>query len=238
MSSLNPVKKVGKQITEVLTKRLGMTKQAANLRAAELIDSVGIPDAEQQLTRFPMHLSGGMRQRVAIAIAMACEPKLLIADEPTTALDVTIQAQMLDLIRELQQKLGTAVMLITHDLGVVAETCDRVIVMYAGRKIEEASVERIFANPLHPYTRGLLTSVPRLQAGLSSSAEETGDRISTGKLNEIPGIVPSLTEKTSGCSFAPRCLRVIDRCRIDVPVLEETVPEHFVACFDPDGSMP
>ncbi len=238
MTSLNPVLTIGYQIAETIRRHQDVSKADARLRAEQMLELVRIPEPQNRAREFPHQLSGGMRQRAMIAMALACDPQLLIADEPTTALDVTIQAQMLDLIRELQQKLGTAVMLITHDLGVVAETCDRVIVMYAGRKIEEASVERIFANPLHPYTRGLLTSVPRLQAGLSSSAEGTGDRISTEKLNEIPGIVPSLTEKTSGCSFAPRCLRVIDRCRIDVPVLEETVPEHFVACFDPDGSMP
>ena len=222
MSSLNPVKKVGKQITEVLTKRLGMTKQAANLRAAELIDSVGIPDAEQQLTRFPMHLSGGMRQRVAIAIAMACEPKLLIADEPTTALDVTIQAQILDLLREQQRERNMSVILITHNLGIVSGYTDDVAVMYAGRIAECCSTDELIAHPHMPYTEALMNSAPAL-----SDPPHT-------RLNAIPGLPPNLLDVPPGCRFHARCPYVQDKCKVDMPeLLVEDNSEHSFACWHP-----
>ena len=169
---------------------------------------------------YPHQLSGGMRQRAMIAMALACTPKVLIADEPTTALDVTIQAQVLDLILDLQQRLGTALILITHDLGVIAETAHRVIVMYAGRKVEETDVGRLFAEPLHPYTRGLLASVPRLGATAPGA-----------RLAEIPGVVPSLAGMPSGCAFAPRCPLADDRCRAEVPPFEERATDHRVACW-------
>ena len=222
MSSLNPVKKIGKQITEVLTKRLGMTKQAANLRAAELIDSVGIPDAEQQLTRFPMHLSGGMRQRVAIAIAMACEPKLLIADEPTTALDVTIQAQILDLLREQQRERNMSVILITHNLGIVSGYTDDVAVMYAGRIAERCSTDELIAHPRMPYTEALMNSAPAL-----SDPPHT-------RLNAIPGLPPNLLDVPPGCRFHARCPNVQDKCKVDMPeLLVEDNSEHSFACWHP-----
>ena len=222
MSSLNPVKKVGKQITEVLTKRLGMTKQAANLRAAELIDSVGIPDAEQQLTRFPMHLSGGMRQRVAIAIAMACEPKLLIADEPTTALDVTIQAQILNLLREQQRERNMSVILITHNLGIVSGYTDDVAVMYAGRIAECCSTDELIAHPHMPYTEALMNSAPAL-----SDPPHT-------RLNAIPGLPPNLLDVPPGCRFHARCPYVQDKCKVDMPeLLVEDNSEHSFACWHP-----
>ncbi|MDP7600783.1 MAG: ABC transporter ATP-binding protein, partial [Rhodospirillales bacterium] len=222
MSSLNPVKKIGKQITEVLTKRLGMTKQAANLRAAELIDSVGIPDAEQQLTRFPMHLSGGMRQRVAIAIAMACEPKLLIADEPTTALDVTIQAQILDLLREQQRERNMSVILITHNLGIVSGYTDDVAVMYAGRIAECCSTDELIAHPHMPYTEALMNSAPAL-----SDPPHT-------RLNAIPGLPPNLLDVPPGCRFHARCPYVQDKCKVDMPeLLVEDNSEHSFACWHP-----
>jgi peptide/nickel transport system ATP-binding protein len=181
---------------------------------------VRIPDAERRLDDYPHQFSGGMRQRVMIAMALACDPRLLIADEPTTALDVTIQAQILKLLIELKARTGAAVILITHDLGVVAETCQRVIVMYAGRKIEEAPVEALFAEPAHPYTRGLMAATPR------RGAEARGRRLA-----EIPGLVPSLREPIVGCAFAPRCPLAFDRCLAESPAFAEVAPGHGVACF-------
>ncbi len=198
MTSLNPVMTIGDQIAEVLLLHRGMTKQEAREKATEMLRIVRIPVPEQRVKEYPHQLSGGMRQRAMIAIALACNPKVLIADEPTTALDVTIQAQILDLILELQKTLGTAVILITHDLGVVAETAQRVIVMYAGRKVEEATVGDLFAQPLHPYTRGLMGSIPRLD--LMRGVDHVAER-----LQEIPGIVPALFDLPKGCAFAPRC---------------------------------
>jgi peptide/nickel transport system ATP-binding protein len=173
-------------------------------------------------------MSGGMRQRVMIAMALACDPKLLIADEPTTALDVTIQAQILDLMRELQAKTGAAILLITHDLGVVAEMAQRVVVMYAGRKVEEAPVGELFARPRHPYTRGLMNSMPRLGAGHGARR----------RLQEIPGMVPSLREPLAGCAFAARCAHAVESCRAGVPALESKAPGHAVACWEADRLPP
>lgn len=221
MTSLNPVMRVADQIIEALQLHTKGSADDYKRRALELLALVGIADPARRLREYPHQMSGGMRQRVMIAIALACNPKLLIADEPTTALDVTIQAQILSLITELKEKTGLAVLLITHDLGVVAETADRVMVMYAGRKIEEAPVAEIFSNPKHPYTKGLLRAVPRLGA--------TGDE-QRNRLHEIPGSVPSLSSRFHGCSFSSRCSEMTDLCeRID-PCLEAKAPVHFVAC--------
>ncbi len=228
MTSLNPVMTIGQQIAEVLLLHQGLSKAEAQAKAVEMLRLVKIPEPEQRVKEYPHQLSGGMRQRAMIAIALACNPKVLIADEPTTALDVTIQAQILDLIVELQRKLGTAVILITHDLGVVAETAQRVIVMYAGRKVEEASVEELFATPLHPYTRGLLNSIPRLDL-IRGAEDTTGER-----LQEIPGIVPALSALPKGCAFAPRCAHAKDKCRAEYPAYEEQRPGHWVACWYAD----
>ena len=225
MTSLNPVYTVGDQIVEAIMTHEGTSKKDAKRRAVELLREVGIPNALQRANDYPHQFSGGMRQRAMIAMALACKPKLLIADEPTTALDVTIQAQILDIILELQHKLGTAVILITHDLGVVAETAQRVIVMYAGRKVEEAPVDELFARPLHPYTRGLMTSIPRL--GLMRGETETGDE----RLREIPGMVPALSNLPDGCAFAPRCAFATDQCRKSFPPYEEKRPGHWAACW-------
>jgi peptide/nickel transport system ATP-binding protein len=184
-----------------------------------------IPEPEQRAKEYPHQLSGGMRQRAMIAMALACNPKVLIADEPTTALDVTIQAQILDIILDLQRKLGTAIILITHDLGVVAETAQRVIVMYAGRKVEEAPVDELFARPQHPYTHGLMASIPRLDL-MRGEAEGA-----SGRLQEIPGMVPALTNLPEGCVFAPRCAHAEDRCRQAYPDYEEKRPRHWAACW-------
>jgi peptide/nickel transport system ATP-binding protein len=228
MTSLNPVRSVGWQIAETLIEHRDMSQKEATEEAERLLRLVHIPDPKRRVAEYPHQFSGGMRQRVMIAMALACSPQLLIADEPTTALDVTIQAQILSLMRDLQQRLGTAVLLITHDLGVVAEMAQRVIVMYAGRKVEEASVAEIFAHPRHPYTVGLLNSVPRL----GSSLEGTGDL----RLAEIPGIVPSLKSKSPGCSFAPRCGKAQEICGTSVPLFEEKSKDHFAACHFSDRS--
>jgi peptide/nickel transport system ATP-binding protein len=222
MTSLNPVLTVGRQVGEVLRRHQGLSRQAARRRAAELLDLVGLPEPERRLGEYPHQLSGGLRQRVMIAIAVACEPRVLIADEPTTALDVTIQAGILDLLRDLRRRLGTAVVLITHDLGVVADVADRVLVMYAGRKVEEAGVDELFAAPQHPYTVGLLGAVP------NPARQEAG-----GRLREIPGMVPSLSERLGYCAFAPRCPRADDRSRSQRPALEQVRAGHLVACFHP-----
>jgi peptide/nickel transport system ATP-binding protein len=227
LSALTPVYRVGDQIAEAVLIHNDVSKQAANDRAVELLDLVGIPNARQRAASFPHEFSGGMRQRVMIAMAIANNPDLIIADEPTTALDVTIQAQILDLMRELKQKTGAAIVLITHDLGVVAEMAERVVVMYAGRKVEEAPVEALFARPLHPYTRGLLDSMPRL-GGNGARATQDGRR----RLAEIPGTVPSLVQPIAGCAFAPRCAYATTRCRVDAPPLEEKAAAHYAACFE------
>ena len=229
MTSLNPVLTIGHQIAEALRLHQDLSKSAAAVKAVEMLRLVKIPEAAQRAREYPHQLSGGMRQRAMIAMALACNPRVLIADEPTTALDVTIQAQILDLILELQKQLGTAVILITHNLGVVAETAQRVIVMYAGRKVEEAEVDTLFAQPLHPYTHGLLASIPRLEimAGRNSA--------SVGRLQEIPGMVPSLREPIAGCAFAPRCQHAMDRCHRETPALRDIgngdASHHFAACF-------
>jgi peptide/nickel transport system ATP-binding protein len=225
MTSLNPVLTIGTQIAENVTRHLGLGKKAAMARAVEMLELVRIADPHRRVHEYPHQLSGGMRQRVMIAIALSCDPQVLIADEPTTALDVTIQAQILDLMLELKEKTGTAIIMITHDLGVVAETTQRVIVMYAGRKVEEAPVEELFARPLHPYTRGLMAAVPRLDG----STEPGGVR---ARLQEIPGIVPLLTGEMRACAFADRCPYVVDRCRNERPELDPYGRGHTVACFE------
>jgi peptide/nickel transport system ATP-binding protein len=226
MTSLNPVLTIGRQIAETLTLHQGLDHKAALDRAGDMLRLVHIPEAQRRLTEYPHQLSGGMRQRVMIAMALACNPKLLIADEPTTALDVTIQAQILDLMRELKQKIDAAIVLITHDLGVVAEMAQRVVVMYAGRKAEEAPVGRLFRRPLHPYTKGLLASVPRLGASL--------DHERAPRLAEIAGTVPSLREPIPGCPFETRCAIATDICHREMPAFDEKEPGHFAACFHSD----
>ncbi len=222
MTSLNPVMRIGDQITEAVRLHRSMTSKEAWNKAVEMLRLVRIPEPEQRAREYPHQLSGGMRQRAMIAMALACRPALLIADEPTTALDVTIQAQILALIVDLQKELGTGLILITHDLGVVAQTAQRVIVMYAGKKVEEASVEALFENPRHPYTRGLMASMPAvISQGSNSDA----------RLTEIPGMVPSLTNLPPGCAFAPRCGLAIDRCRAEYPPLQEWDVNHLAACW-------
>ena len=221
MTSLNPVLTVGDQIAEAVTIHQKAGRAEAMARAVEMLRLVRIPDAERRVRDYPHQFSGGMRQRAMIAMALSCNPKLLIADEPTTALDVTIQAQILKLVLELKGRFGAAVMLITHDLGVVAETCQRVIVMYAGRKVEEADVTELFDRPMHPYTRGLMASIPR--RGAAKSAR---------RLTEIPGIVPSLREPIPGCAFAERCGFATDRCRREAPALTRNGAAHWVACWE------
>ncbi|MBL6952147.1 MAG: ABC transporter ATP-binding protein [Alphaproteobacteria bacterium] len=228
MTSLNPVLTIGFQIAEAVVLHQNLSKAQALERAVEMLELVKIPEPAQRAKEYPHQLSGGMRQRVMIAMALACNPKVLIADEPTTALDVTIQAQILDLILQLQEKLGTAVILITHDLGVIAETAQRVIVMYAGRKVEEADVVPLFAKPMHPYTRGLMASVPHLDI---IKGEE---HAATARLEEIPGIVPPLNDLPPGCAFAPRCQFADDRCGLEYPVYEEKRPGHWAACWHSD----
>ena len=226
MTSLNPVLSVGRQITETLTLHRGLSREAAKARAIEMLRLVGIPEPASRLRQYPHEFSGGMRQRVMIAMALACDPKLLIADEPTTALDVTVQAQILDLMRQLKARTGTAIILITHSLGVVAEMAQRVIVMYGGRKVEEAPVGALFATPRHPYTRALLSSVPRLRSSLAGNGK--------ARLAEIAGVVPSLKEAIPGCIFAPRCRHASEPCRQSYPPLEQKAAGHWVACWEAD----
>ena len=229
MTSLNPVLTIGRQIAEALELHRGLSNRDALRRAVEMLKLVNMPEPERRITQYPHQLSGGMRQRVMIAMALACDPRLLIADEPTTALDVTIQAQILDLMRALKDKTGAAIVLITHDLGVVAEMAQRVIVMYAGRKIEEASVARLFAQPRHPYTLGLLKSIPRLDHALIKAPQ---------RLAEIPGMVPSLRSEPVGCTFAPRCAYATERCRAEYPPLELKADAHIAACWHSDRLAP
>ena len=226
MTSLNPVFTVGYQLIEPLKVHMGLRGHAARARAAELLALVGIPDAAARLDDFPHQFSGGMRQRVMIAIALACDPKVLIADEPTTALDVTIQAQILELVRSLRQKLGMAIIWITHDLGVVAGIADRVMVMYGGQIVEQAPVDELFARPRHPYTRALLETVPRV------------DGTRDTRLRSISGQPPSLAEHPRSCPFAARCGHVHDRCLAENPQRRLVGPGHDVACFwDPPGAV-
>ena len=226
MTSLNPVMTIGKQIAETVRLHQDLSRSEAFAKAIDMLRLVKIPEPAQRAKEYPHQLSGGMRQRAMIAMALACNPRVLIADEPTTALDVTIQAQILDLILDLQKTLGTAVILITHDLAVVAETAQRVIVMYAGKKVEEADVEDLFGEPLHPYTHGLLPSNPHL--------ELIGGElpVANGRLKEIPGMVPALTNLPPGCAFAPRCAFADDRCRAVAPDYEEKRPGHWAACWN------
>ena len=231
MTSLNPVYTVGWQIAEQVRAHEKVSGASAKARAIELLGSVGIPRPAGRVDDFPHQFSGGMRQRVMIAMALSCNPDLLIADEPTTALDVTIQAQILELIVELQRETGTALILITHDLGIVAETAQRVVVMYAGRKVEEAGVEELFAMPLHPYTQGLMASIPRLPSMRGESSTPGG------RLTEIPGMVPALTNLPEGCLFAPRCALADSRCRSKYPPYEEKRPGHSAACWHSDKLM-
>ena len=219
MTSLNPVLTIGRQLTETVETHLGMTSAQAQARAVELLSLVGIPDGARRLRQFPHQFSGGMRQRIMIGMALACDPALVLADEPTTALDVTIQAQILELMKSLSRRLGVAIMMITHNLGVVARYADRVNVMYAGKIVERATAREIYANPRHPYTLGLLRSVPRL------------DEPRRAKLQPIPGQPPDLSRLPAGCSFAPRCAYAIDRCRQEEPALEPVTADHLSACW-------
>jgi len=227
MTSLNPVLSIGNQIAESLILHQNMAHGDAFDKAVEMLKLVKIPEPARRAKEYPHQLSGGMRQRAMTAMALACNPHVLLADEPTTALDVTIQAQILDIILELQERLGTAVVLITHDLGVVAETAQRVIVMYGGRKVEEAAVEELFEHPQHPYTQGLLGAIPHLAA----ISGEDGKR---RRLREIPGIVPALVNLPKGCTFAPRCPFASDLCRSDYPPYETKRPGHMAACWHSD----
>jgi oligopeptide/dipeptide ABC transporter ATP-binding protein len=222
MTSLNPVMRIGDQIAEAVRLHRSMTAKATWEKAVEMLRLVRIPEPARRAQEYPHQLSGGMRQRAMIAMALACRPALLIADEPTTALDVTIQAQILTLVLDLQKELGMGLILITHDLGVVAQTAQRVIVMYAGKKVEEADVETLFESPRHPYTRGLMASIP---AVLNSGAK------ADARLAEIPGTVPSLTRLPPGCAFAPRCSLAIPRCRQEYPPLQDWSGGHLAACW-------
>jgi oligopeptide/dipeptide ABC transporter ATP-binding protein len=218
MTSLNPVYTIGDQIGEAIVLHQGLSKKEALDKAVEMLRLVGIPLPERRVHEYPHQLSGGMRQRVMIAMALSCNPKLLIADEPTTALDVTIQAQILELMKKLKKELGMAIMLITHDLGVVAEMCERVVVMYGGKVVEEGDAVSIFKSPLHPYTEGLLQSIPRM--------DEDVDR-----LHVIEGVVPNPLHLPEGCRFHPRCPYAIEKCKASQPPLEQVAPGRYVACF-------
>ena len=222
MTSLNPVFTIGNQITEAVRLHQGLNKRDALAKAVEALRLVGIPVPERRVHEYPHQLSGGMRQRAMIAMALSCNPKVLIADEPTTALDVTIEAQILDLMRTLQEELGTAIIMITHDLGVIADIARKVVVMYAGKVVEQAPVERIFASPNHPYTQGLLQSLPRVDKDASGAKQ---------RLQEIPGIVPSLLNLPTGCKFASRCPSVMPQCKEQEPPLEQVAPNHYSACW-------
>jgi oligopeptide/dipeptide ABC transporter ATP-binding protein len=224
MTSLNPLQTAGHQIGEAIALHQGLSRRDAMAKAVDMLRRVHIPEAERRAQAYPHQLSGGMRQRVMIAMALSCNPKVLIADEPTTALDVTIQAQILDLMRELRETLGTAMVLITHDMGVVAENADRVVVMYAGRKVEEAPVDDLFSRPAHPYTKGLLASIPHLDAAARANP-------ANARLNEIKGMVPVLSRLPKGCAFAPRCGFATDRCRAEYPPLDTVNADHVVACW-------
>ena len=224
MTSLNPLMTIGNQISELLDRHFDISKKETYKRAKNILDLVQIPDSDRWLNGYPHEMSGGMRQRVMIAMALVCEPTVLIADEPTTALDVTTQAQVLALLNNLQKKLGTAVVMITHDLGVIAETADHVIVMYAGKKVEEASVIDLFKNPKHPYTQGLMNAIPNMD-------EISKNKGKVKRLEEIKGIVPSLHDLPVGCAFANRCSYVMEKCKKENPVFEEKSKDHWASCF-------
>ena len=228
MTSLNPVLSVGRQLTETVEIHLGMSPTQSRARAVELLSLVGVSDPERRLTQFPHQFSGGMRQRMMIAMALSCRPPLVLADEPTTALDVTIQAQILELMKDLSRRLGAAMLIITHNLGVVARYADRVNVMYAGRIVERGTAREIYANPRHPYTRGLLRSVPRL------------DEPRRAKLEPVPGQPPDLTRLPRGCSFAPRCAFAVEQCRSEAPSLRSVAEGHVASCWLADdlGRVP
>lgn len=222
MTALNPVFTIGKQIREIIELHQGATKEEANQKAIDMLKAVGIPAPERRIRQYPHELSGGMRQRVMIAMALSCQPLILIADEPSTALDVTVQAQIFDLLIDIQKKMGTAILLITHDMGVIAEFAQRVVVMYAGRKVEEGSVEKIIKSPRHPYTQGLIQCVPHLHA------DPGPDRM---ELMEIPGIVPDLSQVGPGCPFEPRCNYADACCRQTMPSEMAIEENHFVTCW-------
>jgi peptide/nickel transport system ATP-binding protein len=230
MTSLNPVLTIGEQIAEtaVLHQKLG--RRAARELAVEMLHKVNIPEPQRRADEYPHQFSGGMRQRAMIAAALVCNPKVLIADEPTTALDVTIQAQIIELILDLKREFGTSIIMITHDLGVVAETCARVVVMYAGRKVEEAAAGELFSAPLHPYTQGLLLATPRLE---TAPGTRRADR---PRLSEIPGMVPTLKGELKGCSFTPRCHKATAICRESAPKIEDRGHGHMVSCFNCGGA--
>jgi peptide/nickel transport system ATP-binding protein len=228
MTSLNPVYTVGEQIAEGLRRHEKLSRRAAMEKTIEMLRLVQIPNPQKRVSDYPHQFSGGMRQRVMIAMALSCGPKLLIADEPTTALDVTIQAQILELLADMKSRFGMAVMLITHAMGVVAETAQRVVVMYAGRVIEEAPVDELFANPRHPYTQGLIRSIPHIDLAATSKK----------RLEAIPGVVPSLINPPAGCRFAPRCRFAMPACRLAVPPLLDIGGGHKVACILEPGSLP
>jgi peptide/nickel transport system ATP-binding protein/oligopeptide transport system ATP-binding protein len=226
MTSLNPVFTVGEQIAESVRLHEKASPRAAMARAVEMLRAVEIPEPELRAKAYPHQLSGGMRQRVMIAIALACRPRVLIADEPTTALDATVQAQIFDLLQDLQSEMGTAILMITHDMGAIAELADTVAVMYAGRVVEKGKVETVLSAPQHPYTKGLIACVPHLEPDPSPERHE---------LLEIPGVVPALTDLGKGCAFAPRCGARIDRCLAEKPVLTATGPTHQTACWVAGG---
>jgi peptide/nickel transport system ATP-binding protein len=228
MTSLNPVYTIGDQIAEVIRLHQGLSRRAALERAIEMLKLVQIPNPARRVHDYPHHFSGGMRQRAMIAMALSCNPKLLIADEPTTALDVTIQAQILDLLQDMKSRLGMSIMLITHAMGVVAEIAQRVAVMYAGRVVEEASVERLFANPRHPYTQGLIRSIPRIDLAAARKR----------RLETIAGVVPKLIDPPAGCRFAPRCRLAVDECRLAQPQLREIEAGHKAACIRAEETAP
>ena len=231
MTSLNPYMKVGAQLAEVLVQHQGMSKATARAEALRMLEAVKIPEAQKRMDMYPHECSGGMRQRVMIAMALLCRPKLLIADEPTTALDVTVQAQIFALMRELQERTGTAIMLITHDLGAVAEMADDVAVFYAGKRIESGPAEQILHQPAHPYTRGLLACTPRLQLGRTAFAAAPA-------LVEVPGMVPELGRMPAGCRFAPRCRRADETCRETPPPESTLAATHVAACWKPTVEVP
>ena len=221
MTSLNPVYTIGDQISEVIRLHQGLSRRAALDRTIEMLSLVQIPNPKARVNDYPHHFSGGMRQRVMIAMALSCNPRLLIADEPTTALDVTIQAQILDLLGDMKSRFGMSIMLITHAMGVVAEVAQRVVVMYAGKVVEEAGVDRLFANPRHPYTQGLIRSIPRIDLAAARKR----------RLETIAGVVPNLVDPPRGCRFAPRCRFAVDQCSLAQPELRELEAGHKVACI-------